>query len=75
MATIQADEPDNMNFTVQDVAVACKKKQKYGKVVDRANNIAVEAFIYGTRRLFLHVSVSLTRMHTSCHESSNTAAL
>jgi len=55
LENFQATESDDIKFTVQEVADACKK-QKLGKALG-ADNIAMEAFIYGTTKLFVHVSL------------------
>ena len=50
-------------ISIQDVAEACTK-QKYGKTVG-LDGIAMEAFIYGSRRLHVHLCM-LFNMFIKC---------
>lgn len=52
-----------LTISVQDVAEACTK-QKYGKTVG-LDGIAMEAFIYGSRRLHVHLCM-LFNMFIKC---------
>jgi len=55
LSQLLVNSADDVKFTVHDVTSACKQ-QKTGKAVG-ADNVAMEALIFGTAKLYVHISL------------------
>ena len=55
LTQLLVDGADDVKFTVHDVFSACKQ-QKMGKAVG-ADNVATEALIFGSVKLYVHISL------------------
>ena len=65
LSQLLVDGADDVKFTVHDVASACKQ-QKMGKAVG-ADNVAMEALIYGSVKLYVHISLLFSLCITYGH--------
>jgi len=55
LSPLLVDGADDVKFTMYDVASACKQ-QKMGKAVG-SDNVAMEALIFGSVKLYVHISL------------------
>jgi len=55
LSQLLVDGADDVKFTVHDVVSACKQ-QKTGKAV-AADNVAMEALIFGSVKLYVHIAL------------------